>query len=205
MQVHTVKTFITSCDVQPDVNPGNCWAFKGSKGFLVIRLSMRIVLTAVSLEHIPKALAPSGMLLSAPRDFSVYVRVLPAAQRAEPHLLLVLMASCVSRVCRMWATRMASCWGPSPTRRTEKLCRRSPSAWVASQRASEPAAGRGGAAAGRVEQLSLLWHTGSLPALRLPDRGAAGVVQLGTPGLHLRVPRPRARNAGVRCRWALSC
>ncbi|CAJ1081345.1 SUN domain-containing protein 1-like isoform X12 [Xyrichtys novacula] len=58
--------------IQPDVHPGNCWAFKGSKGFLVIRLSMRILPTAVSLEHIPKTLAPSGMLLSAPRDFSVY-------------------------------------------------------------------------------------------------------------------------------------
>uniref|UniRef100_A0A671Y319 SUN domain-containing protein n=1 Tax=Sparus aurata TaxID=8175 RepID=A0A671Y319_SPAAU len=46
----------------------------GSKGFLVIRLSMRILPTAFSLEHIPKSLAPSGTLRSAPRDFSVYVR-----------------------------------------------------------------------------------------------------------------------------------
>ncbi|XP_013878793.1 SUN domain-containing protein 1 isoform X2 [Austrofundulus limnaeus] len=58
--------------IQPDVHPGNCWAFKGSKGFLVIKLSMRILPTAVTLEHIPKVLAPSGMLRSAPRDFRVY-------------------------------------------------------------------------------------------------------------------------------------
>ncbi|XP_073346098.1 uncharacterized protein sun1a isoform X5 [Pagrus major] len=58
--------------IQPDVHPGNCWAFRGSKGFLVIRLSMRILPTAFSLEHIPKALAPSGTLHSAPRDFNVY-------------------------------------------------------------------------------------------------------------------------------------
>ncbi|XP_054622702.1 SUN domain-containing protein 1-like isoform X7 [Dunckerocampus dactyliophorus] len=58
--------------IQPDVQPGNCWAFKGSAGFLVIRLSMRILPTAFSLEHIPKALAPSRTLRSAPRDFSVY-------------------------------------------------------------------------------------------------------------------------------------
>nr|XP_057922063.1 SUN domain-containing protein 1-like isoform X2 [Doryrhamphus excisus]XP_057922064.1 SUN domain-containing protein 1-like isoform X2 [Doryrhamphus excisus] len=58
--------------IQPDVQPGNCWAFKGSTGFLVIRLSMRIFPTAFSLEHIPKALAPSKTLRSAPRDFSVY-------------------------------------------------------------------------------------------------------------------------------------
>ncbi|XP_044034109.1 SUN domain-containing protein 1-like isoform X10 [Siniperca chuatsi] len=58
--------------IQPDIHPGNCWAFRGSTGFLVIRLSMRILPTAFSLEHIPKALAPSGTLRSAPRDFSVY-------------------------------------------------------------------------------------------------------------------------------------
>ncbi|XP_060951300.1 uncharacterized protein LOC133028122 [Limanda limanda] len=58
--------------IQPDVHPGNCWAFRGSTGFLVIRLSMRILPSAFSLEHIPKALAPSGALHSAPRDFSVY-------------------------------------------------------------------------------------------------------------------------------------
>ncbi|KAM9425792.1 uncharacterized protein KZ484_013520 [Pholidichthys leucotaenia] len=58
--------------IQPDVHPGNCWAFRGSKGFLVIHLSMRILPTAFTLEHIPRALAPSRTLRSAPRDFSVY-------------------------------------------------------------------------------------------------------------------------------------
>ncbi|XP_029383500.1 SUN domain-containing protein 1-like isoform X2 [Echeneis naucrates] len=58
--------------IQPDVHPGNCWAFRGSSGFLVIRLSMRILPTAFSLEHIPKSLAPSRTLSSAPRQFSVY-------------------------------------------------------------------------------------------------------------------------------------
>ncbi|XP_077595117.1 uncharacterized protein LOC144211613 isoform X2 [Stigmatopora nigra] len=61
--------------IQPNVQPGNCWAFQGNKGFLVIRLSMNIIPTAFSLEHIPKALAPSGTLRSAPRDFQVYVRI----------------------------------------------------------------------------------------------------------------------------------
>ncbi|XP_054454607.1 SUN domain-containing protein 1-like isoform X2 [Anoplopoma fimbria] len=58
--------------IQPDLHPGNCWAFRGSTGFLVIRLSMRILPTAFSLEHISRTLAPSGTLLSAPRDFTVY-------------------------------------------------------------------------------------------------------------------------------------
>ncbi|NXD79526.1 SUN2 protein, partial [Halcyon senegalensis] len=58
--------------LQPDVNPGNCWAFRGSQGFAVIRLSDIIRPTAVTLEHIPKALSPQGTIPSAPKDFAVY-------------------------------------------------------------------------------------------------------------------------------------
>ncbi|XP_072205790.1 SUN domain-containing protein 1 isoform X6 [Excalfactoria chinensis] len=58
--------------IQPDMYPGNCWAFKGSEGYLVVRLSMKIYPTAFSLEHIPKSLSPSGNITSAPRKFSVY-------------------------------------------------------------------------------------------------------------------------------------
>uniref|UniRef100_A0A3P8XI60 SUN domain-containing protein n=1 Tax=Esox lucius TaxID=8010 RepID=A0A3P8XI60_ESOLU len=58
--------------IQPDVHPGNCWAFQGSQGYLVVRLSMRIVPSAFSLEHAPKALSPLGSISSAPRHFNVY-------------------------------------------------------------------------------------------------------------------------------------
>ncbi|NXC83538.1 SUN1 protein, partial [Cercotrichas coryphoeus] len=58
--------------VQPDMYPGNCWAFKGSQGYLVVRLSMKIYPTAFTLEHIPKTLSPTGNITSAPRNFSVY-------------------------------------------------------------------------------------------------------------------------------------
>ncbi|KAA0725633.1 SUN domain-containing protein 1 [Triplophysa tibetana] len=58
--------------IQPDVHPGDCWAFQGSAGYLVIGLSMKVVPTAFSLEHIPKSLSPTGHIESAPRDFSVY-------------------------------------------------------------------------------------------------------------------------------------
>ncbi|XP_041735135.2 SUN domain-containing protein 1 isoform X3 [Coregonus clupeaformis] len=58
--------------IQPDVYPGNCWAFKGSHGYLVIRLSLRILPTAFCLEHIPKALSPTSNIASAPRNFTVY-------------------------------------------------------------------------------------------------------------------------------------
>jgi len=60
--------------IQPDVQPGNCWAFSGAAGVLVLRLAARIRPTSFSLEHLPRALAPTGeSLSSAPRDFSVYV------------------------------------------------------------------------------------------------------------------------------------
>ncbi|XP_019957397.1 SUN domain-containing protein 1 isoform X7 [Paralichthys olivaceus] len=58
--------------IQPDVYPGNCWAFKGSQGYLVIRLSLRILPKSFCLEHIPKALSPTGNITSAPRNFTVY-------------------------------------------------------------------------------------------------------------------------------------
>lgn len=54
--------------------PGNCWAFKGSQGYLVIRLSLRILPTSFCVEHIPKALSPTGNITSAPRNFTVFVR-----------------------------------------------------------------------------------------------------------------------------------
>ncbi|PIK53929.1 hypothetical protein BSL78_09151 [Apostichopus japonicus] len=58
--------------LQPDVNPGNCWAFKGAVGFLVIQLSDTIKPTYFTMEHIPKSLSPTGNITSAPRNFSVW-------------------------------------------------------------------------------------------------------------------------------------
>ncbi|XP_049775244.1 klaroid protein-like [Schistocerca cancellata] len=57
--------------IQPGVVPGNCWAFTGGQGFLVIQLSAWIKITAFSIEHIPRSLSPTGKLDSAPRDFRV--------------------------------------------------------------------------------------------------------------------------------------
>uniref|UniRef100_A0A9J8BKK0 Sad1 and UNC84 domain containing 1b n=1 Tax=Cyprinus carpio carpio TaxID=630221 RepID=A0A9J8BKK0_CYPCA len=58
--------------IQPDMYPGNCWAFKGSQGYLVIRLSLSVIPTSFCLEHISKSLSPSGNISSAPRRFSVF-------------------------------------------------------------------------------------------------------------------------------------
>ncbi|XP_078093668.1 SUN domain-containing protein 2 isoform X2 [Mustelus asterias] len=58
--------------IQPDVHPGNCWAFKGSQGFVVIQLAAKIRPTSFTLEHIPKSVALHGSISSAPRDFFVH-------------------------------------------------------------------------------------------------------------------------------------
>ncbi|XP_066198180.1 SUN domain-containing protein 1 isoform X3 [Saccopteryx leptura] len=58
--------------IQPDIYPGNCWAFRGSQGYLVVRLSMEIHPSSFTLEHIPKTLSPTGNITSAPKDFAVY-------------------------------------------------------------------------------------------------------------------------------------
>ncbi|CAJ0936027.1 unnamed protein product [Ranitomeya imitator] len=58
--------------LQPDSNPGNCWAFRGSQGYAVIRLSSRIKPTSVTLDHIPRSLSPKSTIASAPKEFSVY-------------------------------------------------------------------------------------------------------------------------------------
>ncbi|XP_062041595.1 SUN domain-containing protein 1 isoform X3 [Lepus europaeus] len=58
--------------IQPDIYPGNCWAFRGSQGYLVVRLSMPVWPATFTLEHIPKTLAPTGSIASAPKDFAVY-------------------------------------------------------------------------------------------------------------------------------------
>uniref|UniRef100_T1IRF0 SUN domain-containing protein n=1 Tax=Strigamia maritima TaxID=126957 RepID=T1IRF0_STRMM len=58
--------------IQPEVRPGECWAFKGSEGYLVIKLMGWVQPTAFSLEHIPRSVAPNGNIDSAPKEFSVY-------------------------------------------------------------------------------------------------------------------------------------
>ncbi|XP_045050659.1 sperm-associated antigen 4 protein isoform X5 [Desmodus rotundus] len=58
--------------LEPDVFPGNCWAFEGDKGQVVIRLPGRVQLSDITLQHPPPSVAHTGGANSAPRDFAVY-------------------------------------------------------------------------------------------------------------------------------------
>lgn len=71
--------------IQPGVLPGECWAFKGSSGYIVIQLSEPILPNQFSLEHISKSMSPSGRIDSAPREFNVLG--LQSEKDKEPVLL----------------------------------------------------------------------------------------------------------------------
>ncbi|KAL8203041.1 UNVERIFIED_CONTAM: hypothetical protein K2H54_036519 [Gekko kuhli] len=57
--------------LEPAVYPGNCWAFQGSEGQVVIKLPGKIYPRAVTVQHISKAIAPEGNIKSALKDFVV--------------------------------------------------------------------------------------------------------------------------------------
>ena len=48
--------------IQADNTAGNCWAIEGSKGHLVLKLSRPVHITHLTLEHISKAISPSGSI-----------------------------------------------------------------------------------------------------------------------------------------------
>ncbi|KYN07936.1 SUN domain-containing protein 2 [Cyphomyrmex costatus] len=58
--------------IQTGVLPGECWAFKGSSGSVVIRLLGYVHVSGVSLEHISSLISPTGETATAPKDFSIW-------------------------------------------------------------------------------------------------------------------------------------
>jgi len=59
--------------ISPSVQPGECWAFQGFPGYIVIQLNNPIRVTGFTIEHIPQSLAPGGVIDSAPNNFTVWV------------------------------------------------------------------------------------------------------------------------------------
>ncbi|XP_072705486.1 SUN domain-containing protein 3-like [Ciconia boyciana] len=55
--------------LQTRIAPGNCWAFQGSRGHVVIRLPEQIWPMAFTIWHISEAVSPSGEVSSAPKTF----------------------------------------------------------------------------------------------------------------------------------------
>ena len=57
--------------LQPGSAPGQCWAFRGSYGTVVVKLSSPIFISAVTIEHISPLLSPDGHIHSAPKTLSL--------------------------------------------------------------------------------------------------------------------------------------
>ncbi|XP_053116227.1 SUN domain-containing protein 3 [Hemicordylus capensis] len=66
--------FVKSPDVilQPNYYPGNCWSFPGNQGETVVKLAEEIIPRAVTIDHIPKTISPTGEISSALKDFAIY-------------------------------------------------------------------------------------------------------------------------------------
>ena len=60
------KTLSPRLAIQPQVNPGNCFGYNGMEGSIGIKLSRDIVVSAISIEHIPKV--PLAITLSKCTD-----------------------------------------------------------------------------------------------------------------------------------------
>ncbi|XP_004868007.1 SUN domain-containing protein 5 isoform X2 [Heterocephalus glaber] len=58
--------------LEPNMTPGNCWAFVGDRGQVTIRLAQKVYLSNLTLQHIPKTISLSGSLDTAPKDFIIY-------------------------------------------------------------------------------------------------------------------------------------
>ncbi|XP_058457893.1 klaroid protein [Malaya genurostris] len=71
--------------ISPTMQPGQCWAFSGFPGYLVIQLNSNVIVTGFSLEHISKLLAPNGQIDSAPKNFSVW----GLGNENDPHPILL--------------------------------------------------------------------------------------------------------------------
>ncbi|XP_055229289.1 SUN domain-containing protein 5 isoform X3 [Gorilla gorilla gorilla] len=56
----------------PNMTPGNCWAFEGDRGQVTIQLAQKVYLSNLTLQHIPKTISLSGSLDTAPKDFVIY-------------------------------------------------------------------------------------------------------------------------------------
>lgn len=57
--------------IQPSSAPGECWAFHGSEGFLVVKLARKIVPTSFTYEHAPKSILFEGAIETSPKNFRV--------------------------------------------------------------------------------------------------------------------------------------
>ena len=62
--------------LQPGSAPGQCWAFKGSEGCVVIKLSNPVFISNITLEHIAKNLSPDRQGLFYLNGFQTQLKMI---------------------------------------------------------------------------------------------------------------------------------
>ncbi|XP_015175836.1 PREDICTED: SUN domain-containing protein 1-like isoform X2 [Polistes dominula] len=58
--------------IQPWSQAGECWAFHGSHGKIVLELAVLATISHVTMEHIPVSISLTGKIDSAPRKFILF-------------------------------------------------------------------------------------------------------------------------------------
>ncbi|PAA66908.1 hypothetical protein BOX15_Mlig007247g1, partial [Macrostomum lignano] len=58
--------------LEPDTNLGECWAFQGFPGHLIVRLAVPARVSSVTIDHAAREVSYNASMSSAPRNFSVY-------------------------------------------------------------------------------------------------------------------------------------
>ncbi|KAK2587418.1 hypothetical protein KPH14_003132 [Odynerus spinipes] len=58
--------------IQPWTQPGECWAFRGSHGKIVLELALPAMISHVTMEHVPVTMSLTGKIDSAPKRFTVF-------------------------------------------------------------------------------------------------------------------------------------
>ncbi|KAI4504357.1 hypothetical protein M0802_000828 [Mischocyttarus mexicanus] len=58
--------------IQPWSQAGECWAFHGSHGKVVLELAILATISHVTIEHIPVSMSLTGRIDSAPRKFIIF-------------------------------------------------------------------------------------------------------------------------------------
>ncbi|KAK2530273.1 hypothetical protein Q9233_006658 [Columba guinea] len=69
-----VMDYMRSPDLilEPENHPGNCWPFPGSQGHVFIKLSMPVIPTAVTMDHVSGTAFHGESISGVPKDFAVY-------------------------------------------------------------------------------------------------------------------------------------
>lgn len=103
--------------ISPSVHPGECWAFQGFPGYLVLKLNHNVYVTGFTMEHIPKSLSMNNRIDSAPKLFTVWVS---NRQLFPIFLLIEHFLYCTSRV---WNPKTTKSHSDSASTNTLKMAR----------------------------------------------------------------------------------